>query len=145
VRNPDQRTRMEGLPEALRRAERSVTARLAEALEPEGCSVEQWRILLLLGDGVGHTMSELAEFALMPAPTLTRLIDRMATDGLVHHTVDASDRRRVLVHLTARGEDLQRRAARRVEEQQRALLADTDPAGVQLLLYLLDVLAGRVR
>jgi DNA-binding MarR family transcriptional regulator len=90
-------------------------------------------------------LSELAEFALMPAPTLTRLIDRMATDGLVHRTVDASDRRRVLVHLTARGEDLQRRAARRVEEQQRALLADTDPAGVQLLLYLLDVLAGRVR
>jgi DNA-binding MarR family transcriptional regulator len=144
VRNPDQRTRMEGLPEALSRAERSVTARLAAALEPEGCSVEQWRILLLLGDGLGHTMSELAEFALVPAPSLTRLIDRMTTDGLVHRTVDARDRRRVLVHLTARGVDLQGRAARRVEDQQRALLADADPDGVQRLLDLLDVL-GRVR
>ncbi len=56
-------------------------------------------------------MSEIAEFALMPAPSLTRLIDRMVTDGLVYRTVDARDRRRVLVHLTARGRDLQRRSA----------------------------------
>jgi hypothetical protein len=42
---------MEGLAQALSRAERSLTGRLAEALEQQGCSVEQWRILVLLADG----------------------------------------------------------------------------------------------
>ena len=55
-------------------------------------------------------MSEIAEFALVPAPSLTRLVDRMATDGLVHRTVDARDRRRVLVHLTRQGRALHRSA-----------------------------------
>ena len=58
-------------------------------------------------------MSEIAEFALVPAPSLTRLVDRMATDGLVHRTVDARDRRRVLVHLTPR------RAARCIAARRR--------------------------
>jgi DNA-binding MarR family transcriptional regulator len=134
---------MDGLAHTLSRAERFVTARLAEALEPEGCSVEQWRILLLLADGNGHPMSEIAEFALVPAPSLTRLVDRMVTDGLVHRTVDARDRRRVLVHIAERGRRLHARAAERVAEQQRLLLADADPAGVRRLLDLLDALAGR--
>jgi DNA-binding MarR family transcriptional regulator len=53
----------------------------------------------------------------VPAPSLTRLVDRMATDGLVHRTVDARDRRRVLVHLTRQGRALHRCATALVEQQ----------------------------
>ena len=72
-------------------------------------TVEDSRILLLLADGRGHTMTEVAEFALVPAPSVTRIVDRMVTHGLVHRTADRSDRRRVLVHLTPRGQALKRR------------------------------------
>jgi DNA-binding MarR family transcriptional regulator len=144
VRKPIQPTHLEELAQALSRAERCVSRRLARALEPEACTVEQWRILLLLGDGRGHRMSELAEFALLPAPTLTRLVDRMATDGLLYRRIDERDRRRVLVHLTRRGRALRRSAGERVEREQEALLAGADAKDVQRLRALLDELAERV-
>jgi DNA-binding MarR family transcriptional regulator len=131
---------MQELAQALSHAERRVVARLGRALESEGCTVSQWRILWLLSDERGHRMSEIAEFALVPAPSLTRLIDRMVTDGLVHRRVDESDRRRVLVHLTPRGRALYRRLHGRVEREQQVVLAGADPGEAKRLLDLLGAL-----
>src|SRR4051794_41837960 len=100
---------MQELAHALSRAERSVTRQLARAMEEEGCTVEDWRILLLLADGRGHTMTEVAEFALVPAPSVTRIVDRMVTHGLLHRTADPSDRRRGRVPPPPRGGALQPR------------------------------------
>jgi DNA-binding MarR family transcriptional regulator len=135
---------MQELAHALSRAERSVTRQLARAMDDEGCTVEDSRILLLLADGRGHTMTEVAEFALLPAPSVTRLIDRMVTDGLVHRTADPTDRRRVLVRLTPRGRALERRLDEIVQREQLALLADAEPADTERLLGLLGGLADRL-
>src|SRR4051794_41760668 len=97
-------------------------------MEEEGCTVEDWRILLLLADGRGHTMTEVAEFALVPAPSVTRIVDRMVTHGLVHRTADPSDRRRGLVHLTPRGQALKRRVGELLQREQHAPLAGARPA-----------------
>src|SRR3954464_7609878 len=139
-----QPTLMQELAHALSRAERSVTRQLARAMDDEGCTVEDSRILLLLADGRGHTMTEVAEFALLPAPSVTRLIDRMVTDGLVHRTADPTDRRRVLVRLTPRGRALERRLDEIVQREQLALLADAEPADTERLLGLLGGLADRL-
>jgi DNA-binding MarR family transcriptional regulator len=139
-----QPTLIQELAHALSRAERSVTRQLARAMDDEGCTVEDSRILLLLADGRGHTMTELAEFALIPAPSVTRLIDRMVTDGLVHRTADPSDRRRVLVHLTPRGQALERRLHEIVRREQHALLGGAEPAETERLLGLLGALADRL-
>jgi DNA-binding MarR family transcriptional regulator len=61
-------------------------------------------------------MSELAEFTMVPPPTLTRLIDRMVSDNLVYRKVDPRDRRRVLVRVAPRGEALHRRVLERLAE-----------------------------
>ena len=100
---------MQELVQALSHAERAVVRRLSPRSRPRAAPCAQWRVLLLLADGRGHPMSEIAEFALVPAPSLTRLVDRMVTDGLVHRRADARDRRRTLVHLTPRGRALHRR------------------------------------
>jgi DNA-binding MarR family transcriptional regulator len=135
---------MQELAHALSRAERGITRQLARAMEEEGCTVEDWRILLLLADGRGHTMTDVADFALVPAPSVTRLIDRMVTDGLVHRTADPGDRRRVLVHLTPRGKALKRRLDEIVRREQHALLAGAERAETERLLGLLDGLADRL-
>ncbi|WP_228553933.1 MarR family winged helix-turn-helix transcriptional regulator [Catenulispora pinisilvae] len=57
----------------------------------EGCSIEQWRVLNLLADGQGHTMTEVAKYALLPAPTATKLIDRLVTDNLVYRRPDPDE------------------------------------------------------
>lgn len=90
-------------------------------------------------------MSEIAEFALLPAPTLTRLIDRMVADNLAYRKPDPQDRRRVLVHITRRGRVLQKRLAGRIEGSQTAILAEADADDVAQLAALLTDLADRLR
>ncbi|MGV9456440.1 MarR family winged helix-turn-helix transcriptional regulator [Streptomyces sp. NPDC003635] len=108
------------LTRLLSSAERLMTRRLAAALEDEQCSVEEWRVLALLSDGRGHTMSDIASYALMPAPSLTKLVDRMVSAALVYRRKDPGDGRRVLVYLSARGRTRHRAVSvpvQRVHEQ----------------------------
>jgi DNA-binding MarR family transcriptional regulator len=145
ARASDPAAAMQRLAQLLSQAERRVTRQLRRVLEEEDCSVEQWRALVLLADGVGHSMSEVAEFALLPAPTLTRLVDRMVADNLAYRTADPRDRRRVLVHITRRGRGLQRRLASRIESNHTAILSEADPDDVAQLGALLTDLAHRLR
>ena len=138
MRKPIEPTLLQDLAQALSRAERSVHRQLGAALAAEGCTIQQWRILVRLGDGRGHPMSELAEFALVPAPSLTRLIDRMVSDGLVHRRPDARDRRRVRVHLTRGGWALYRRLGERIAHEEDAMLAGSDATAARQLVDMLD-------
>lgn len=111
-------------------AERTVTQRLESALRASAdLSTEQWRVLTMLADGSGHPMSEIAAFAMVPPPTLTKIIDRLIERTLVYRRVDTEDRRRVLVFLSARGAELYRVAGAEVAETERELaeaLGDAD-------------------
>jgi DNA-binding MarR family transcriptional regulator len=93
----------------LAHAQHYVASLVAAALREQQSSIEEWRVLSLLADRAGHSMSEIADYALMPAPTTTKLIDRMVSNNLVHRRVDPTDRRRVLVFLAPRGRNAYRR------------------------------------
>lgn len=95
----------------LSRAERTLAARMSAVLAAEGCTLEEWRVLKILADGRGHIMTEVADFAMLPAPSLTKLVDRMVSEGLVYRRADDQDRRRVLAYLSLHGRDLYERAA----------------------------------
>ena len=133
--------RNEDLAHLLSQAERRVTGRLAAALEAEGLTLAQWRVLSLLSDGAGHTMTEAAEFAMLPAPSLTKVVDRMVSLNLVYRRPDLRDRRRVLIYTAARGRRLHQRLARNLGPSGRVLddLADGQDA-VQLTRLLLRIL-----
>ncbi|GAB7110855.1 hypothetical protein JCM4814A_91730 [Streptomyces phaeofaciens JCM 4814] len=121
----------------LTRAERLAARRLQSALDEEGCSLDAWRVLALLSDGTGHHMTAIAEAAFLPAPTLTKLVDQLVDQNLVHRRVDPLDRRRILVHLTPRGQDHWRRVDRAV----RAAWPAGGESEEELLGALLDRLA----
>lgn len=91
------------LSHLLSEVESRVTRRLSAVLSTHGCTLEQWRVLSLLVDGAGRPMSEIASSVMLPAPTLTKLIDRMVADNLVYRRGDEQDRRRVLVFPSDRG------------------------------------------
>ena len=112
-----------GLTHQFSQVERRLTARLHAVLAPEECSIEEWRVLELLADDRGHTMTEVAEHALLLAPTLTKLVDRLASVNLVYRRPDPEDRRRVRVYLTPRGRDRHRRLRRHVTASEAELLA----------------------
>ncbi|HMN85517.1 MAG TPA: MarR family transcriptional regulator [Bauldia sp.] len=99
----------EHLAYLLAQANREINRQLEASLAKEGVAVEQWRILKVLFDGSGRAMSELAEAVLVNHPTLTRIIDRMVSDGTVYRVQDRDDRRKVLMFLSDRGKTLCRR------------------------------------
>lgn len=91
------------LSHLLSQVENRVTRRLTAVLSNHDCALEEWRVLSLLVDSVGRPMSEIASLAMLPPPTLTKLVDRMVADNLVYRRGDDQDRRRVLVFLSDRG------------------------------------------
>ncbi|GAA3227205.1 hypothetical protein GCM10017691_17370 [Pseudonocardia petroleophila] len=83
--------------------ERSVTQRLDEALRAHGGGIDQWRILSLLVERGGCPMNVVADHAMLLAPKLSKLVDRMVSANLVLRRTDEHDRRRVLIAATTRG------------------------------------------
>lgn len=129
-------------------ADRTVGSCLARATTTSGTTREQWRALMLLDEGVGdgaldppgHSMGEIATRAAVPAPTATRLVDRLVAEGLAFRRSDDWDRRRVHVHISPEGHDLVTRTAAELDEAFGTVLADLDPADRVDLVGLLTAL-----
>ena len=84
-------------------AHRAVHQSLTAALKEHGVQVEVWRVLETLDAEPSQTMGELARIVLMNPPTLTKMVDRMVMDGLVHRQAGKSDQRQVNLMLTELG------------------------------------------
>jgi DNA-binding MarR family transcriptional regulator len=93
-------------------AHRAVHQSLTAALKEHGVQVEVWRVLETLDAEPSQTMGELARIVLMNPPTLTKMVDRMVMDGLVHRQAGKSDQRQVNLMLT----DLGRKRMAQVRE-----------------------------
>ena len=125
--------------------ERRITRRLAQVLADDACTVERWRVLALLAGGGRHPMTELAEFTQLPPASLTRLIDGMVADNLVHRKADPGDRRRVLVHLTRRGQAARRRLSERIATERDTIFGDVDEHELAFVLESLSGIVTRLR
>jgi len=101
VLTPMARTRpiSEHIAYLLAQANRQVEKKLDDEFRAEGVPVEQWRILSLLTEKNGRSMSNLTRAALLNHPTLTKMIDRMVSDALVYRRADPADGRRVLIFI----------------------------------------------
>lgn len=122
--------------------ERRLTAALAPDLERQGVSVEQWRVLDYLDSREGRTMRDIAVAVTVPAPTLTKLVDRLVSSNLVHRRSDPQDRRRVLVLLTPRGRALRQQLQKVVDQHHHRLVEVLGEDGYADLAELLGRLEG---
>ncbi|WP_226631981.1 MarR family winged helix-turn-helix transcriptional regulator [Novosphingobium profundi] len=80
------------------------------ALKPIGLDVAQWRVLMALRDRERLSVSEIADHAIAKLPTMTKIIKRMESDGLVACAPRPSDQRVTEVRLTPEGEAASREA-----------------------------------
>ncbi len=87
----------------LSEASRRATADLERVLGPQGVPLEYWRVLEVLADESGRSMSALADAVSMKLPSLSKLIDRMVASALVQRAPDPQDNRRVLVYISDLG------------------------------------------
>jgi MarR family transcriptional regulator, organic hydroperoxide resistance regulator len=114
-------------------------------LKAMGVPVVTWRVLGALSDVDGETVSALARHVLANQPTLTKIIDRMARDGLVERCASAGDRRKVLVKITERGRAMVAELRRRAKSHEAEVLAGYDPAEATRLKAMLRTLIDRSR
>ena len=75
----------------------------APVLETLGLSIPEWRAMSVINRLDGCLMSELSEFTTVDRTTLTRTVDQLVARDLVSRDASVSDRRQVMVILTARG------------------------------------------
>lgn len=90
----------------LAQAHRGVHLRFEKRLKTEGVQVEHWRVLKILIDKDGQSMGDLAEAVLMNHSALTKMIDKMVANNLVHRALDPEDNRRVNIFITDGGREL---------------------------------------
>jgi DNA-binding MarR family transcriptional regulator len=126
----------------LDRAAGRVSSAVQKVLRDSGVTLEKWRILDLLAEREGMTMSEIASAVVVTGPTLTRIVDDLATRALVHREVDVHDRRRVLVHLTPRGQRMRASLRPAVLAAENAALSALTGDQVSTLSALLTRLTG---
>ncbi len=79
-------------------------------LEPLGLTYPQYLVMLVLWERDGITVSDVGERLTLDSGTLTPLLKRLQTSGLLARTRDTADERRVLVKLTSAGRALKSRA-----------------------------------
>jgi len=77
-----------------------IEARLREI----GLDIPYWRVLMILGERAPRSVKQIAEAAVIPLSTMTRIVQRMAGAGLVECRLHANDNRVTEVALTSEGE-----------------------------------------
>ena len=108
-----------------------------------GLSSVEWRVLATLHDGEPLTVSRLAKEVLSKQPTVTKLVQRMAEQGLVLLSADADDQRRTLVSITAAGRRLVRPLVSKARAHETAMLSSLATSEKTALKRLLGKIAGR--
>lgn len=126
---------------ALEAAHRSVNNSLTARLKVHGIQVTGWRVMECLDIDERLTMGELAKRALINPPALSKLVDRMVSEGLVHRQISAADQRQVNLLLTTLGRRRMLQIRKDAEEQDRALSKLLDSDDSEMLKQLLFKLA----
>jgi DNA-binding MarR family transcriptional regulator len=97
---------------ALSIATRSVLSVYRPLLEPMGLTHPQYLVMLALWGQSPLSVKELGEMLQLDAASLSPLLKRLESAGLVTRTRDARDERYLRIELTSRGQDLREDALR---------------------------------
>ncbi|MGW0004169.1 MarR family winged helix-turn-helix transcriptional regulator [Nocardia grenadensis] len=97
---------------ALAVANRSVLAVYRPLLEPLGLTHPQYLVMLALWGEAPMSVKAIAEAIQLDSPTLSPLLKRLESAGLVTRRRDPRDERTLVVDLTAAGRALRREAER---------------------------------
>ncbi|MEO0494823.1 MAG: homoprotocatechuate degradation operon regulator HpaR [Actinomycetota bacterium] len=126
------------LPMALLLARESTMRRFRPLLAEHGLTEQQWRVLRALAASDDPIeVSALADRTALLAPSVTRIVARLADDGMIRRDTVAGDARRSALALTVKG----RRLVARIAPQSEATYAEIEAAfGADRLVALLDEL-----
>lgn len=81
-------------------------SRFRPMLRRHGLTEQQWRVIRALADHPDISASELAQRSFLLSPSLTRILQFLEGEEILKRTGDATDQRRSVFRLTAKGRRL---------------------------------------
>jgi homoprotocatechuate degradation regulator HpaR len=124
----------ESLPMLLLRARETAMARFRPILHEHGITEQQWRALRALYDLGELTAAGLARECAILAPSMTRILRRLADEDWVSIRRSRNDQREINVRISARGRRLVDRVGPRIEDEYARLREQLQPERL-LALY----------
>lgn len=97
---------------ALYAASRATTSAYRDALAHAGLTYPQYLVMLALWESDGQTVGELGRRLHLDSGTLSPLLTRLESAGLVTRSRQGADTRRVVITLTSAGRELRAEAER---------------------------------
>ena len=116
------------LPALLAQASRLISGEFHLVVTSQGFTVSEWRVLASLAGSEPVNIGQLAQITTMKQPTVTRVLDRMQSRGLVERLRHDGDRRVTLVRITPAGTRLVSKLIPQAREHERRVL---EPFGQQ--------------
>lgn len=124
----------------LAQASHAASAAFHARLKARGVAVPAWRVLATLhGAGEGVTVGQLGQSCLMQQPTMSKLLDRMQTEGLLAR---ARHGRQTRITLTEEGAALADSLVTEARAHEAALLARHAEAAPALKALLRAIISG---
>lgn len=90
---------------------RLITRAYQDDLDILGITYPQYLVLMILWENDHVTVNDVAEKLILNTNTVTPLLKRMETMGLLTRRQSEKDQRKVLISLTSKGNELQHKAA----------------------------------
>ena len=125
---------------AVQRTASELNQGIGELLKPEGITGPQYNVLRILrGSGdEGLACREIGERLVTRDPDVTRLLDRMESQGLIARARESADRRVVTTRITAKGRELLARLDKPIAELHLRQLGHLGQTKLRKLLELLE-------
>tara|TARA_B100001013_G_C24468003_1_gene386245 strand:- start:41 stop:559 length:519 start_codon:yes stop_codon:yes gene_type:complete len=94
------------LPMELLKAREAAMIRFRSMLRNHGLTEQQWRVIRTLAAYKKMDTGELAKRSLLLSPSLTRILQFLEKENIVHRSSDSTDQRRFVFKLTTKGHNL---------------------------------------
>ena len=145
TRDLDDFTLDDSVPYLMIRVSGLMNRQLELDLRPLKVSFQHWRILAVLAEINGSSITDLSEYAVVPHSSLSRLLSRMEADGYVRRQTDDQDARTVRLYTTPLGEDMYRRILPMAVAIRERAMAGMSAAQKINLLELMNHMLGRMQ
>lgn len=121
------------------------TAEMHAAMGARALSRPVWRTLVTLDEKPGLSIGEIANITLLKRSTLSRVIDRMESEGLVERRLREADNRVVEAHLTEAGRKALARVSQVAAQQYARATKGLSEAEIAELVRMLRIMLDNLR
>jgi MarR family transcriptional regulator, organic hydroperoxide resistance regulator len=115
-------------------ASRLITREYLPYLEKMSITYPQYLVLLVLWENDNISVNEIAQKLILQTNTITPLLKRMESQGIISRTRSGEDERKVVVSLTEKGKTMQQEALKIPTELAQGLI--TGPMNIEALIDL---------